>query len=274
VKTRHEFDPKIREVYTQLGSVLHLWKSGKLPKAVNTVASQKVPGWLELLNLSDPPNWSPNAVEAVTELFAQAASDSRCQKFYRKVLLRNIREILESSRKLPKPVFQALMTAARRPKCFVLGILLPLSQEAQCTMKEARIISTIAGRVRLPRDHANAFLIKLCSAGEVTNTRTIFLARFIAKGQALAVETIDAVLAYFMAFLQFDGKQPLLWHRALVDFVKKYGRDLVQAQREAIAQLVAKHSHHHITPEVLKFFEEVPPREEDTFPDVAPVPEL
>jgi essential nuclear protein 1 len=274
LSTRHQADPAVRAVYTQLGSVLRVWRSGRLPKAVTTLASQKVPGWLDLLQLSQPLSWSAAALEAVTILFAQSASDGHCRKFYHEILLVYVRELLDTARRLPPPIFKALVIAARRPHSFVTGVLLPLSQETHATMKDARVIAAIAGKVRLPRDHANAFLIKLCSAGEVTNTRTIFVARFIAKGQALAVEAIDAILGYFMAFLQFDEKQPLLWHHALVDFVKRYGRDLTQEQRDAVTQLVAKHSRHHVTPEVFKYFREVPPREENSWIDVAPVPEL
>jgi essential nuclear protein 1 len=261
-KTRHQVDPQVREIYTQLGSVLRLYKSGKLPKAVNTVASQKIPDWMELLELSDPMNWSVNAIQAVTVLFAQTASDGKCTRFYREILLEYVRELLERSRKVPKVVFQTLITAARRAKSFVLGVLIPMSEESQCTMKEARMISTIASRVKLPRDHANAFIIKLCTASDVTKTRTIFLARLIGKGQALAIQAIDAIVAYFLAFMGTEEKQPLLWHRAIFDFVKKYSKDILQEQRDSLAQLLRKHGHPQITPEIFKVFDTVPPREE------------
>jgi essential nuclear protein 1 len=261
IKSTPHLDAKIRNVYAQLGTVLRLYKSGKLPKAVNAVASQDVAGWLDLLNFSEPLRWSPNAVLAVTALFIQTASDGRCQTFMHEILLSYVRELLDGARKLPQPVFHALLKSARRPKCFVLGILLPLAQEPTCSLKEARMISLIAGRVHLPRDHANAFLIKVCE-GDITPVRTIFIARYIAKGQALAIQAIDAIVAYFMRHLAIGERQPLIWHRALVDFVKRYGSDLTMEQREAIAELVAKHSHPHITPEIFKCFEQVPPRED------------
>jgi essential nuclear protein 1 len=139
-------------------------------------------------------------------------------------------------------------------------------------MKEARVISTIASRVKLPRDHANAFIIKLCTTGDVTKTRTIFIARLIGKGQALAIQAIDAVIAYFMAFTGIDEKQPLLWHKAILDFAKKYGRDILYEQREALAGLLRKHNHPQITPEILKVFASVPPREEQSLiEEVVPV---
>ena len=260
-KTQHQANPEVQEVYRQLGGVLKLYKSGKLPKAVNALASQQIPDWLELLDMSQPENWSANAVKAVTQVFAQSASDGKLEKYYYEVLLEYIREKLETMRKLPAVLFQALFAAARRPKCFIKGILIPLSQEPQCTMKEARVISTILTKIRLPRDHANAFIIKLCSS-EVTVTRTIFLARMINKGQALAIQAIDAIIAYFLAFQGIDEPQPVLWHRAVLDFAKKYGKDVTEEQREALAVLLEKHKHDKITPEIIATFKAIPPREE------------
>lgn len=260
-KTQHQANPEVQEVYRQLGSVLRLYKSGKLPKAVNAVASQQIPDWFELLEMSEPENWSPNAVKAVTVLFAQSAGDSKLEKFYYEILLEYIREKLETMKKLPAVLFQALFAAARRPKCFIKGILLPLSQEPQCTMKEARVISTIITKVRLPRDHANAFTIKVCS-GEVSVTRTIFIARMISKGQPLAIQAIDAIVAYFLAFQNVDEPQPLLWHKAMLEFAKKYGKDVTEEQRVALATLFEKHKHDKVTPEILATYKATPPREE------------
>ena len=163
-KTRHQADPKVQEVYTKLGGILRIYKSGKLPKAVNVLASTKIPDWEDLLELSNPLNWSPNAMEAVTVLFSQTASDKVLTKFIQNTLLEYVQNILENAKKLPRPVWNALMAAARRPPCFIKGLLLPLSTELQVTMKEARIISAIVTKVKLPRDHMNALLIKTCDS--------------------------------------------------------------------------------------------------------------
>ncbi|OHS97651.1 Bystin [Tritrichomonas foetus] len=271
-KTRHQVDPKVREVYTQLGSVLKIYKSGKLPKAVNVVASQKIPDWEDLLELSNPMNWSLNAVQAVTLLFAQSASDKRLTTYIRHFLLDYIQELLERSKKLPKQIWNALMAAARRPPCFINGMLIPLSMEPQVSMKEARVISAIVTKVKLPRDHMNAFIIKICEA-ENSATRTIFLARLISKGQALAIRTIDSILSYFLSFLGEDEKQPLIWQKALLDFIKRYGQELTYEQREALEPLLQKQHHQQITPEIRSILEKVPPREEngESMEEIVPV---
>lgn len=264
LKTRHQVDPKVQEVYKKLGGVLKFYKSGKLPKAVNVVASQKIPDWEDLLELSNPLGWSPNAIEAVTVLFSQTASDKRLIKYIQNILLEYIQDKLESAKKLPRPVWNALMAAARRPPCFIKGLLLPLSVESQISMKEARVISAIVTKVKLPRDHMNALLIKICE-NQFSTVRTIFVAKLISKGQALAIQAIDAVFAYFMQFMGEDEKQPLLWHKALLDFVKRYGCELTLEQREALGPLLQKHKHEQITKEIIDILQKTPPREEGQF---------
>ena len=255
-ETRHLDNEGAIRVYKELGQLLKSYKSGKLPKAVNVVASQKIGGWFELLNYSNPSEWTVNALKAVTVLFAQTASDKRCEKFYRYILLENIRDILEKSKKLPSNVWQALIAASRRSKPFIKSILDPFSKEIQCTQKEARVISAIINRIKLPHDHVNAFLIKLCENQEITVARTIFVARFVQKGQVLAIRTIDAIFAYFIQFNSLDEQQPILWHKALLDFVKRYGKELLEEQKEILFGLLLKHHHTNITPEIRKILKE------------------
>lgn len=264
-RTTNQSDPQVRQLYIQLGQLLRTYKSGKLPKAVNALASQtKIGDWLDLLLLTEPNHWSLNALKAVTLLFSQTASDSKLIQYYQEIVLEYLHELLENSKKLPKIVWQTLVIASKRPLCFVKGILLPLSREPSVTMKEARVISAIVTHVKLPRDHANAFIISLSENVEITTTRTIFLARFISKGQALAFRTIDAIVSYFLAFHGIQEPQPLLWHNALLEFAKKYGKDITEEQRMQIGELLELHHHPRITPEIIKVFQEVPPREEAT----------
>ncbi|KAH0790789.1 Bystin [Histomonas meleagridis] len=272
VKTAQQTNKKVRQLYVQLGSLLRIYKSGKLPKAVNTLASQNIPDWLDLLYLSQPMRWSINAINAVTVLFAQSASDRRCEIFYHEILLEYIEDVLEKSKKLPQQLWKALLGAARRPKCFIRGILLPLS-ESNCPQKEARVVSLIVQRVKLPRDHANAFIIKICE-GDITPVRTIFLANMIAKGQALAIQAIDAILNYFLRFeaLPKEPKLPVSWHQALLDFVNKYGTELLFEQRDHLEILLRKHNHEKITPLIFEYLNNNPPREEFVHANVQDIP--
>jgi len=258
--TSHLNDENAIIIYKQLGQLLRSYKSGRLPKAVNVVASTKIGGWYELLLYSKPHEWSINALHAVTVLFSQSASDKRFTKFLRNIVLENMREILEKSKKLPRNVWQALIAASKRPSCFINGILDPLSKEIQCSQKEARVISAIISRIKIPRDHVNAFIIKLVEEKEINVTRTIFVARFVQKGQGMAIRTIDAIFAYFMQFTGETETQPVLWHKALLDFVKHYGKELLDEQKEALFELIQRQHHHSISAEIKKVLTETPSR--------------
>ena len=268
-KTTHSSDPAVIEIYQKLGVLMKNYKSGKLPKALNVVASQKdIPDWFELLEYAQPENWSPNAIKEVTTLFAQTASDKRCRKFFSDILLDYIRGLLDNSKKLPRNIWDALVAASRRAKPFVLGILLPLASEGHCTPKEVRVISALVNRVRLPGDLVNSFIVWLCEGKEITITRTIFLARFVQKGKALAIRAVDAAFGYFMQFAAETEPQPLLWHQALHDFAKNYARDLTDEQKEALVdELLVKQHKPGISTETKKLIMEAPTRPEEAAND-------
>ena len=269
-KTSHSSNPEVIEIYKKLGVLLKNYKSGKLPKAVNVVASQKdIPDWYDLLMYSNPFQWSPNAVKAVTVLFAQTASDKRCRLFFKNILLEYVKNMLDGAKKLPRNIWDALVAASRRAKSFVLGVMIPLASEGVCTPKEVRVISALVTRVKLPGDLVNSFLVWLCEGKEITLTRTIFVARFVQKGKALAVRATDAVFGYFMQFAAETEVQPLIWHKALLDFAKNYARDLTTEQKEMmVEELLVKQRKAGITEEIKKIIIESPTREEGQGNDV------
>jgi essential nuclear protein 1 len=42
----------------------------------------------------------------------------------------------------------------------------------------------------------------------------------------------------------------VLWHQALLTFVQRYKSDISSEQKEALLELIKKHTHHEITAEV------------------------
>lgn len=270
-KTAHVSNPEVVEIYQKLGVLLRNYKSGKLPKAINVVASQNIPDWFELLEYSQPDNWSVNAIKEVTTLFAQTANEARCLKFYRDILLEYIRNILDDNKKLPRNIWATLQTAARRSKPFVLGIMKPLATEGQCTPKDARVISQLVTRVKLPNDLVNSFLIWLCEGKEISLTRTIFVIRFVQKGKVLAIRAVDAVFGYFMQFAGVTEQQPVIWHQALKDFAKHYAKDLTLEQKEImVGDLCSKQHKPGMTPEIKKMIMEAPTRDDNAV-DTRPI---
>ncbi|EAY13696.1 Bystin, putative [Trichomonas vaginalis G3] len=262
-KTAHISDQSVVEIYQKLGVLLRNYKSGKLPKAINVIASQNIPDWFELLQYSEPENWSANAIKEVTTLFAQTSSEARCNKFYREVLLEYIKNLLDDNKKLPRNVWDALVAAARRPKPFILALMMPLAAQDNCSPKDARVISAMVNRVKLPNDLVNSFLVWLCEGKPITLPRTIFVIRFVQKGKVLAIRAVDAVYGYFMQFAAETEQQPVIWHKALKDFAKHYARDLTQEQKEImVGDLLQKQHKSGITPEIREIIMKSPTREE------------
>lgn len=63
-----DIDPKVIKTYKKLGVVMKTYRSGKLPKAFKVIPL--VANWEELLFLTSPHTWSPNATYEATKIFA------------------------------------------------------------------------------------------------------------------------------------------------------------------------------------------------------------
>lgn len=63
-----EMDPKVIATYRKLGVVMKTYRSGRLPKAFGVIPM--VQNWEELLFLTEPHKWSPNATYEATKIFA------------------------------------------------------------------------------------------------------------------------------------------------------------------------------------------------------------
>jgi essential nuclear protein 1 len=57
----------VRACVHRVGKLLSRYKSGKLPKAFKIIPS--LPNWDEILYLTHPENWTPNAVYQATRIF-------------------------------------------------------------------------------------------------------------------------------------------------------------------------------------------------------------
>lgn len=60
-------DPKVMEVYTKVGELLSRYKSGKVPKAFKIIPT--LSNWEEILQLTQPDQWTPNTMYVATKLF-------------------------------------------------------------------------------------------------------------------------------------------------------------------------------------------------------------
>jgi essential nuclear protein 1 len=272
-----EVPPKVVEVFTKCGQLLSRYKSGPLPKPFKILPT--LPAWPELLTLTRPESWTPNAVFAATKIFVSAPPDV-AQHFLNTVLLDRVKEDIYETKKLNVHLYNALKKALYRPAAFFKGFLFPLVIEG-CTLREANIISSVLVRVSIPVLHSAAALLRLCEIGAEQSTTVntesagacnIFIRVLLEKKYALPYKAVDALVFHFLRFRNTkptddsdvamfgvkngskkpvkDDKLPVLWHQSLLVFAQRYKNDITEDQREALLDLLLVRGHKDIGPEV------------------------
>ncbi|GIX64452.1 bystin family protein [Babesia caballi] len=118
---------RLKEVYNEIGVYLSKYKSGGLPKAFKVLPRLK--NWEELLAITCPENWTPNAMCEATHLFASNMTEPMVEIFYNKVLLPTVRKDIRNGRKLNYHLYMALKKAVFKPMAWFKGILVPLVEE-------------------------------------------------------------------------------------------------------------------------------------------------
>jgi essential nuclear protein 1 len=272
----YEIPPKIVEVFAKCGQLLSRYKSGPLPKPFKILPT--LPSWPELLNLTRPDAWTPNAVLAATKIFI-SAPPAVSQEFVGTVLLDRVKEDIFETRKLNVHLYNAIKKALYKPAAFFKGFLFPLVIQG-CTLREAAIISSVLVRVSIPALHSAAALLQLCeiAAEQSTTVNTesagacnIFIRVLLEKKYALPYKAVDALVFHFLRFrnskaaedditmsevgsakkkLVTEDKLPVLWHQSLLVFAQRYKNDITEDQREALLDLLLVRGHKDIGPEV------------------------
>ncbi|KAI3323433.1 Bystin-domain-containing protein [Xylariaceae sp. AK1471] len=256
----YELSPKVVEVYTKIGGLfLSRYKSGKLPKAFKILPT--VPHWEDIIQITNPPNWTPNAVLAATRLFV-SSKPAVVRQFLSMILLDHVRDDIAE--------------ALYKPAAFMKGILFPLV-ESGCNLRQAHIISAVLSRVSIPVLHSAAAIKGLCeiaaheaSAGtEGGGAVNIFLRTLLDKRYALPWQTVDALVFHFLRFRSSDpasateadvmnmgeraatqAKLPVIWHQTFLSFAIRYKNEITEDQRELLLDLLLTHGHNQIGPEI------------------------
>ncbi|XP_022014831.1 bystin-like [Helianthus annuus] len=108
--------PQHRQVAALLKNVGEIFKkytSGKLPLAFKSIPAKQ--HWEELLYLTEPEKWSPNAMYQATRILASNMSSKKVEQFYKFVLLPRIRQDIRKNKKLHFELYQALKKAVYKP---------------------------------------------------------------------------------------------------------------------------------------------------------------
>ena len=273
-----EIPPKVIEVFTRCGQLLSRYKSGPLPKPFKILPT--LPSWPDLLTITRPESWTPNAVFAATKIFISATPDV-AQRYLNTVLLDRVKEDIYETKKLNLHLYNALKKALYKPAAFFKGFLFPLVIE-NCTLREANIISSVLVRISIPVLHSAAALLRLCEIAAERSTHinnesagacNIFIRVLLEKKYALPYKAVDALVFHFLRFRNSipAGKEddtemsgvrkrpkqgvkndmlPVLWHQSLLVFAQRYKNDITEDQREALLDLLLVRGHKNIGPEV------------------------
>ncbi|KAI1175042.1 Bystin-domain-containing protein [Nemania sp. FL0916] len=268
-----ELSPKVVEVYTKIGLFLSRYKSGKLPKAFKILPT--VPHWEDIIELTKPDEWTPNAVFAATKIWV-SHSPAVARQFLNMILLEHVCDNIAETKKLNVHLFDALRKALYRPAAFFKGVLFPLVERG-ATLRQAHIISGVLSRVSIPVLHSGAALKGLCdiaareaSAGtEGGGATNVFIKTLLDKRYALPWQVVDALVFHFLRFRNTDpasvteadamnmgaraatqAKLPVIWHQTLLSFAVRYKNEITEDQRELLLDLLLTHGHHKIGPEI------------------------
>lgn len=239
-------DPKVREVYIQVGRYLNKYTSGKIPKAFKVIPVLK--NWEEILHLTAPEEWSPQAMKAATRLFAANLNPKMAQRFYNLVLLPRVRSDIATNKRLNYHLYEAIRKTIYKPAAFFKGVLLPLV-DSNCTAREAVIFSSILAKCSIPVLHCSVALLKLAQL-PYSGPSTLFMKTILNKKYSLPYKVIDAMVNYFKGFINDDRDLPVIWHQNLLTFAQRYKNELSDEQKETIKFVSKRKVHKAISEEI------------------------
>lgn len=244
-----DMDDKVVELYKGVKLVLSRYRSGKLPKAFKIIPA--LTNWEQVLSITEPDSWTAAAMMAGTRLFASNLKDKMAQRFFNLILLPRLRDDIEEYKRLNFHLYQSLRKALFKSAAFFKGIILPLCESGNCTLREAVIIGSVMAKQHIPLLHACAAMLKIAEM-DYSGANSVFLHILINKKYALPYRVVDALVYHFLKFANDKRQLPVLWHQCLLVFVQHYKQDLSSDQKEALLELLRVQSHYGITPEIRK----------------------
>ncbi|CCJ28685.1 unnamed protein product [Pneumocystis jirovecii] len=238
--------PKVVDVYTKVGVLLSRYKSGKLPKAFKIIPS--LGNWDDILVLTCPEKWSPNACYEATRLFVSNLKSYQFQKFLSTILFDRVREDILENKKLNYHLYMSLKKSIYKPAAFFKGFLFPIC-ESNCTLKEAAIIGSVLSKVSVPVLHSAAALLRL-SEMDFSGSTSLFIRILLDKKYALPYKVVDALVFHFMRWKSLQRPLAVLEHQSFLVFVQRYKNDLTPDQKDALLDVIKVKGHEKIGPEV------------------------
>eukprot|EP00735_Rhodelphis_limneticus_P004102 TRINITY_DN15655_c0_g1::TRINITY_DN15655_c0_g1_i1::g.18690::m.18690 TRINITY_DN15655_c0_g1::TRINITY_DN15655_c0_g1_i1::g.18690 ORF type:complete len:452 (+),score=165.81,sp/A9UNU6/BYST_MONBE/48.49/6e-135,Bystin/PF05291.6/3.7e-127 TRINITY_DN15655_c0_g1_i1:50-1405(+) len=235
------------QLYQDVGKLLKRYRSGKLPKAFKVIPSLR--NWEEVILLTEPQEWSAQAWYEATRVFASNLNDKMAQRYYNLALLPKVRQDVAEYKKLNYHLYMALKKALYKPAAWYKGILLPLCEAGDCTLREAMIIGSVMAKVSVPALHSAAALMKLAQM-EYSGACSLFMRVLLDKKYNLPRRVVSAVAAHFHRFVTDTRRMPVLWHQCLLTFAQRYRNDISPEDKEQLKEVLKVHEHPYVTNEI------------------------
>jgi essential nuclear protein 1 len=98
----------------------------------------------------------------------------------------------------------------------------------------------------------------------LTGPTSLFIRVLLDKKHALPYKVLDALVFHFirLANTHVPGTLPVLWHQSLLVLCQRYAAHLAPEQKDALRDVVRKHAHGQIAPEIRRELAAVPARGE------------
>ncbi|KAI9671318.1 MAG: snoRNA-binding rRNA-processing protein [Alyxoria varia] len=284
-----QLPPQVVECYIKVGHLMSRYRSGPIPKPFKilpTLPPDQIP---ILLDITNPSGWTPHAHFAAVKLFI-SSKPAIAQPYLHDVLLPTVRDSIaeDKNKRLNVHLYDALRKSLYRPAAFFKGLLFPLLEGDDCTLREAHIIGSVLARVSVPVLHSAAALLRLCDiaarqfsaarfdgGGSATN---VFIRILLEKKYALPYKVVDSLVFHFVRFKalksaaksrancndamedvemmdESSGKisgpnLPVVWHRSFLAFAQRYRNDITEDQREALLDVITAVGHKQMGPEI------------------------
>ncbi|PKI34766.1 hypothetical protein CRG98_044833 [Punica granatum] len=242
-----KLDKSIIDLYKGVGEYLSKYTAGKIPKAFKHIPATQM--WEEVLYLTEPEKWSPNAMFQATRIFSSNLGSKKAERFYRLVLLPRVREDIRKNKRLHFALYQSLKKSLYKPAAFNKGILFPLCESGTCSLREAVIFGSIIQQVSIPMLHSSVALLRLAEM-DYCGTTSYFIKLLLDKKYGLPYRVVDTLVAHFMRFLDDPRIMPVIWHQSLLAFVQRYKNELRKEDKDNLKTLLEKQKHYLVTPEI------------------------
>ncbi len=133
-------DPKVVAVFTDVAKLMKEFTNGQLSKPFKALPF--IGEWQALLELTQPKQWSHQAMERATRYLIANLDAYRSQQFLQGYLLPAVRESIATKKKLDVHLFMAVKRSVYKPTAFFKGLILALLNGSPL-VKECQILASV-----------------------------------------------------------------------------------------------------------------------------------